>query len=61
MGPMTIIILIAVIAFSLAGLAMILRSIHRRSQTGRTVVCQRCRTVNAGHANFCSQCGASLQ
>ena len=61
MGPMTVIILAAIAVCLAVGLGLLIRAARERSQAGRTLVCQRCQTANPEHANFCSQCGASLQ
>ncbi|MCH7808717.1 MAG: zinc ribbon domain-containing protein [Planctomycetes bacterium] len=58
---MTVIIMLVVVAFAVVGLAMIRRGARSRTEARGAIACSQCRTANAEHAKFCSQCGASLR
>ena len=60
MGPMTIIIMIAIVAGVWFGGAAIVRAMREQARDGRGGPCPKCGTANAPHARFCSQCGESL-
>ena len=59
MSPMTFIVVVALAAFLLVGVVMVLRSLSQRlSQVTR---CSRCGHDNPASAKFCALCGAPIE
>ena len=56
--PMTVIVVLAVVFFFVAGIIMIRRSMRNELRAG--IACRRCGAKNPPPAKFCAQCGASL-
>ena len=60
-GPMTVIVVLAVLIGAIVGAVFILRSMRHSELGDETAVCPQCRSPNMARAKFCSQCGVSLE
>ncbi len=59
-GPMTFIVLLALAACVVVGLAVLART-RSAGRGGIKQVCTQCRNVNPPRAKFCAHCGRSLE
>lgn len=62
MGPMTIIVILILIAAVLVGVTVLRRAGRDREglRLGTETPCPHCRHLNPTHARFCAQCGKGL-
>ena len=61
MGPMTVIVVVVLVAILLVGVGIIFQALTQGSRRGRERMCDQCHSKNPGHARFCSHCGHAFE